>query len=118
VVEQDFGIWNLNERAKAFYEAARKGRPSAVEQAQSSRPIRCGHDRSRKAEGARSERAPLMYKDKIIAAARVVVKNSAGETYGDSSLVPDYNLTALRAAIQAYDDFRATLNSTPITGGG
>ena len=30
VAEQDFGIWNMNERAKAFYEASRKsvgGRP-------------------------------------------------------------------------------------------
>jgi hypothetical protein len=62
-----------------------------------------------------SEGAGVMYKDKIIEAARAVVKDPVREA--DYYLIPGLEIAALRDAIKAYDDWRATLNSTPITGG-
>jgi hypothetical protein len=56
-----------------------------------------------------------MYKDKIVEAARAVLR---GNDEGFLRPQRPEEMAALRAAIQSYDDFRATLNAIPINGGG
>jgi hypothetical protein len=62
-----------------------------------------------------------MYKDKIIEAARAISDRCGLIVKPDGNthvVVSTPDMDDLRAAIEAYDAWRAELKSTPITGGG